>query len=138
MSKKLIIGVIGSKSIGPWIIPQKIQNLICHSAISKSDEKISFINTEYIQSTGIPNLAGYIRKNKKFIKRIIFVSIFQLGKKESEICKNLNKIKLYDCYFYLEDLNIKNLNLKLFKNYIKEFLRMQYYPAKKFDYRKKI
>ena len=131
MYKKLTIGVIGRNSIGPWIIPRKIQTLICHGVTFTNDEKISFLNTEYIQSTGIPNLEEYIKK-------IIFVSIFQLGKKENEICKNLNKIKLYDCYFYLEDLNTKNLNLKLLKNYIREFLRMKYYPVKKFNFTKKI
>ena len=138
MSKKLIIGVIGRNSIGPWIIPRKIQTLICHGVTFTNDEKISFLNTEYIQSTGIPNLVEYIKINKKFIKKIIFVSIFQLGKKENEICKNLNKIKLYDCYFYLEDLNTKNSNLKLLKNYIRGFLRMKYYPVKKFNFTKKI
>ena len=139
MFKKLIIGVIGSKSIGPWIIPQKVQTLICHGATSLNGEKISFINMEYVQSTGVPNLVAYIKKNKKFIKKIIFVSIFQLGKKENEILKNLKKIKSYDCHFYLEDLNTKNLNLKFLKNYIKEFLRMKYYPVKrKFNFRKKI
>jgi sporadic carbohydrate cluster protein (TIGR04323 family) len=138
MTKKLIIGVIGSKKIGPWIIPQKIQNLICHDAISDSKEKISFISTEYVQSSGIPSLLGYIKKNKKKIKKIIFVSIFQLGEKESEISENLNKIKKYDCYFYLEDQKTKNLSLKSFKYYIKELLRMKYYPFKKFGYKTKI
>jgi len=137
MPKKLIIGVIGSKSIGPWIIPQKIQNLICHSAVSANNEKISFISTEYVQSTGIPSLLGYIKKNKKIINKIIFVSIFQLGKKESEIVKNLNKIKHYNCYFYLEDQKTKNLNLKSFKHYIKQLLSMKYYSHKKFGYRTK-
>ena len=69
MSKKLIIGVIGRNSIGPWIIPRKIQTLICHDVTCTNDEKISFLNTEYIQSTGIPNLVEYIKKNKKFIKK---------------------------------------------------------------------
>jgi hypothetical protein len=136
VSKKLIIGVIGRNSIGPWTIPRKIQTLICHNTNLTKNEKISFLNTEYIQSTGIPNLVAYIKKNKKFIKKIVFISIFQLGKQESEIIRNLNKIKLYDCYFYLEDLRTKNLNLKLLKNYIKEFLRMKYHLVKKFNYRK--
>ena len=110
MSKKLIIGVIGRNSIGPWIIPRKIQTLICH-------------NTN-------------LKKNEKFIKKIIFISIFQLGKKEKEIFDNLKKIKLYNSYFYLEDLNNENLNLRLLKNYIKEFLNMKYYPVKKFNFNK--
>ena len=63
MSKKLIIGVIGRNSIGPWIIPRKIQTLICHDVTCTNDEKISFLNTEYIQSTGIPNLVEYIKKS---------------------------------------------------------------------------
>ncbi|MDC0941232.1 hypothetical protein OAR75_02645 [Candidatus Pelagibacter sp.] len=134
MSKKLIIGVIGRNSIGPWIIPRKIQTLICHNTNLKKNEKISFLNTEYIQSSGIPNLVEYIKKNKKFIKKITFISIFQLGKNEKEIFDNLKKIKLYDSYFYLESLNNKNLNLRLLKNYIKEFLNMKYYPVKKFNF----
>ena len=81
MSKKIVIGITGRQKIGNWKIPQKIQTAICHTSANNMKEKISFMITEYHQSSGIPNLLKYLKSNQKIIKKIIFVSIFQLGKK---------------------------------------------------------
>ena len=57
MSKKIILAVIGRHKMGNWEIPQKIQSAICHTAAFNMNEKISFVISEYQQSSGVPNLS---------------------------------------------------------------------------------
>ena len=45
---------------------------------------------------------AYIKKNKKSIKKIIFISIFQLGIKKNEIYKTLKTLGPYECYFFID------------------------------------
>ena len=92
MSRKFIIGVNGGHKIGTWNIPRSVQSAVFHYAALSSREKISFIVSEYQQSTSVPNLMAYIKKNKKNIKKIIFVSIFQLGITKREIFKTLKNL----------------------------------------------
>ena len=127
MSKKIVIGVTGRHKIGSWKIPQKIQTAICHTSANKMKEKISFMITEYHQSSGIPNLLKYIKSNKKKIKTIFFVSIFQLGKKKIEIINNYKKIKQYDCYFFAENIYNQSKNLKQIDNFLRFALKLKFY-----------
>ena len=70
---------------------------------------------------------AFIRENKKKIRKIIFVSILQLGIKKTEIYKALEKLKSYECYFFLEGINTKSSKLKLLKSYINEVFNAKYY-----------
>jgi|TARA_B100001175_G_scaffold254546_1_gene222296 hypothetical protein len=127
MIKKIVIGVTGRQKIGNWKIPQKIQTAICHASANSTKEKISFMITEYHQSSGIPNLLKYLKSNKKKIKKIIFVSIFQLGKKKIEIMDNYKKIKKYDCYFFAENINNQSKNIKQIDNFLSFALKLKFY-----------
>ena len=127
MSKKIVLGVIGRQKIGNWKIPQKIQTAICHIAANSMKEKISFMVTEYHQSSGIPNLLKYLRSNKKSIKKIFFVSIFQLGKKKNEVIQNYNKIKKYNCYFFTESIYNRSKNIRQINNFVKFVFKLKYY-----------
>ena len=127
MSKKIVLAVIGRHKIGNWVIPQKIQSAICHAAASNMNEKISFVISEYQQSSGIPNLLKYLKLNKKNIKKIIFVSIFQLGKNKKEFIQNYNKIKKYNCLFFAETIYSKYKSIKQIKNFVKFIFNIKYY-----------
>ena len=127
MNKKIVIGISGRQKIGNWKIPQKIQTAICHNSANSTKEKISFMITEYQQSSGIPNLLKYLKLNKKKIKKIIFVSIFQLGEKKIEIINNYKKIKKYDCYFFAENIYNKSKNIKQIKNFLSFAFRLKFY-----------
>lgn len=127
MNKKIVIAVIGRHKIGNWKIPQKIQSAICHIAANSMKEKISFVIGEYHQSSGIPNLLKYLKSNKRSIKKIIFVSIFQLGKKTNEVIQNYNKIKKYNCYFFTESIYSRSKNIRQITNFVKFVFNMKYY-----------
>ena len=131
MSKQFIVAVVGKHKIGSWIIPQNVQTVVCHNVASTNKEKISFIITEYRQSTSVPNLMTFIKKNKKKIRKIIFVSILQLGINKNEIYKTLEKLKSYECCFFLEGISTRNLKLKLLKYYINEVFNAKYYSSNK-------
>ena len=127
MNKRTVLAVIGRHKIGNWVIPQKIQSTICHTAASNMNEKISFIISEYQQSSGIPNLLKYLKLNKNNIKKIIFVSIFQLGKNKKEVLQNYNKIKKYNCLFFAETIYSKYKSIKQIKNFVKFIFNIKYY-----------
>mgnify|MGYP001034264124 CR=1 FL=1 len=131
MPRKFIIGVNCGHKIGPWNVPRSVQSAVFHYAALLNHEKISFIVAEYQQSTSVPNLMTYIKENKKNIKKIIFVSIFQLGTKKNEIYKTLRKLSPYECYFFIEGLNTRNSKLKFLKNYVNEAFKVKYYPSRK-------
>jgi len=127
MSKKIILAVIGRHKMGNWEIPQKIQSAICHTAAFNMNEKISFVISEYQQSSGVPNLIKYLKLNKNNIKKIIFVSIFQLGKNKKEVIQNYNKIKKYNCFFFAETIHSKYKSMKQVKNFVKFVFNIKYY-----------
>ena len=131
MLRKFIIGVNGGHEMGPWNIPRSVQTAVFHYAMSLNREKISFIVSEYQQSTSVPNLMAYIKKNKKNIKKIIFVSIFQLGITKREIFKTLKKLSSYECHFFMEGLNTKRSKLQFLKNSINEAFKVKYYFSRK-------
>ena len=127
MKNKIVLAVIGRHKIGNWEIPQKIQSAICHTAAHNMNEKISFVITEYQQSSGVPNLIKYLKLNKNNIKKIIFVSIFQLGKNKNEVIQNYNKIKEYNCFFFTETIYSKYKSMKQIKNFAKFVFNLKYY-----------
>ena len=131
MPKKFIIGVNGGHKIGPWNIPRSVQSAVFHYAALLNHEKISFIVSEYQQSTSVPNLMAYIKNNKKSIKKIIFISIFQLGIKKNEIYKTLKTLSPYECYFFIDGLNTRNFKIKFIKNYVNEAFKVKYYSSRK-------
>ena len=84
-------------------------------------------NFALIKVDRLENFLKYLKSNQRIIKKIIFVSIFQLGKKKIEIIDNYKKMRKYDCYFFAENIYNQSKSIKQIDNFLNFTLQLKFY-----------
>jgi sporadic carbohydrate cluster protein (TIGR04323 family) len=101
------IGIIGTISFGPWVIPQRVQSLVINDYIKKQNKKIDYMVSEFVFTKNFFNLRNRLLKEEK--SNLFFVSVYQFQNYEN-FMQNYRLISSHNLFFILENIQINELD----------------------------
>lgn len=95
-------------SMNPWKIPQRAQQIIMDNYLAKNKKSANLKVSSSIFSEHFSRLF-MILKERRYLKTIVFTSIFQIPKSKSGIKIFKTLVENYELHFALENLIVSNL-----------------------------